>query len=63
MDESEALGIARGAVQSAVMNHGDDKEGVIQVLQEMAKKDPRMFEELRARGLKELSAAQAAIKH
>ncbi|MCY0854302.1 hypothetical protein [Cupriavidus sp. D39] len=45
------------------MNHGDDKEGVIQVLQEMAKKDPRMFEELRARGLKELSAAQAAIKH
>ncbi|MDW3683919.1 hypothetical protein RA280_19655 [Cupriavidus sp. CV2] len=70
MDESDAFRIARGAVQDAMTKQGDDRERAIQVLHEMADRDPHLGFALAMVGLANLKAEQAieairgrALKH
>lgn len=62
MDESDAFCIARGAVHDAMTKQGDDKERAIQVLHEMADRDPHLGYALAMVGLIDLQAEQSA-KH
>jgi hypothetical protein len=59
MDESDALCIARGAVQDAMKAHKDNPEHAIQALQEMADKDPKINQALMATGFLSVQAEQA----
>lgn len=62
MDEGEAIRIARGAVQDAMKEHGDNNERAFQELQEMAEKDPQLNHALAMVGFMAVQADQA-FKH